>query len=324
MLWFSIIRPHRNTTYVVRPIVTDPIAWSVCQSVCLSVALSQSWALQKGWTDRDAVWVVHSDWPKEPCVRWGAHWRNLANTIEPSMCGGDAAIVPNYFDHLFYNSTWKIFQVLTHFSLSWKVENFSWQKWVWKDLVLASKVCPRNIWKKFDMAQTRRTYKLTFSGNFINRCMRFLGHVTENGENDEAGKEACYTVDTARRYGIPTAYVIALVSQLKWSQIQIDLNTNTTQQNGNAYHFNHTNYYLFNVNYKSFNKIRSLVSEIGKFKKLSIRISFSNMSMPTGYWTSCQWRQLGGLKKWNKKASIRWQDRARRQFQAGLRGDVGL
>jgi len=26
----------------------------------------------------------------------------------------------------------------------------------------------------------------------------------------------------------------------------------------------------------------------------------------------------------DKKASIRWQDNARRQFQAGLRGDVGL
>jgi len=26
----------------------------------------------------------------------------------------------------------------------------------------------------------------------------------------------------------------------------------------------------------------------------------------------------------NKKASIRWQDSARHQFQAGLRGDVGL
>jgi len=22
---------------------------------------------------------------------WGAHWRNLANAIEPFMCGGDAA-----------------------------------------------------------------------------------------------------------------------------------------------------------------------------------------------------------------------------------------
>jgi len=33
-------------------------------------------------------------------IRWGAHWRNLANTIEPSMCGGDAAFLSNYFDHL--------------------------------------------------------------------------------------------------------------------------------------------------------------------------------------------------------------------------------
>ena len=26
------------------------------------------------------------------CTRWGAHWRNLANTIDPSVCGGDAAL----------------------------------------------------------------------------------------------------------------------------------------------------------------------------------------------------------------------------------------
>jgi len=26
----------------------------------------------------------------------GAHWRNLANTTEPSMCGGDEAFLSNY------------------------------------------------------------------------------------------------------------------------------------------------------------------------------------------------------------------------------------
>jgi len=26
------------------------------------------------------------------CTRWGAHWRNLANTIVPSACGGDEAV----------------------------------------------------------------------------------------------------------------------------------------------------------------------------------------------------------------------------------------
>ena len=30
---------------------------------------------------------------------WGAHSRHLANTTEPSMCGGDAAL-SNYFDDL--------------------------------------------------------------------------------------------------------------------------------------------------------------------------------------------------------------------------------
>jgi len=28
--------------------------------------------------------------PKEACVTWGAHWRDVANTIESSMFGGPA------------------------------------------------------------------------------------------------------------------------------------------------------------------------------------------------------------------------------------------
>jgi len=32
----------------------------------------------------------------------GAHWRNLANTIESSMSGGDAPFLSNYLDHLFF------------------------------------------------------------------------------------------------------------------------------------------------------------------------------------------------------------------------------
>jgi len=28
--------------------------------------------------------------PKEARVRWSGHWRTLANTTEPSMCGGYA------------------------------------------------------------------------------------------------------------------------------------------------------------------------------------------------------------------------------------------
>jgi len=39
--------------------------------------------------------------PNEACVAWGAHWRHLPNTTEKSMCGGDAAFLLNYVDHLF-------------------------------------------------------------------------------------------------------------------------------------------------------------------------------------------------------------------------------
>jgi len=42
-------------------------------------------------TDRDAVWGMDTGGPKKVCVRRGTHWRHLANTTEPSMCGGDAA-----------------------------------------------------------------------------------------------------------------------------------------------------------------------------------------------------------------------------------------
>jgi len=69
-------------------------------------------SVQSGWTDGEAVWVVHTDVPKEARVRWGVHrcqgtlpwkpllffyicgvrWRHLANTIEPSVCGGDATL----------------------------------------------------------------------------------------------------------------------------------------------------------------------------------------------------------------------------------------
>jgi len=42
----------------------------------------------------------------EACIRWDADWRHLANTTELSMCGGDAAFLSNYYDHLLlYSAT---------------------------------------------------------------------------------------------------------------------------------------------------------------------------------------------------------------------------
>jgi len=46
------------------------------------------------------VWTLVG--PKKHVLDGGAHWHHLANTIEPSMCGGDVAFLSNYFDHLFY------------------------------------------------------------------------------------------------------------------------------------------------------------------------------------------------------------------------------
>jgi len=63
-----------------RPIVTDGAAWSIGPSVMIANPV---------WTDRDVVWDAMCGGTSEACVR-GAHWRHLANTIEPSMCGGDA------------------------------------------------------------------------------------------------------------------------------------------------------------------------------------------------------------------------------------------
>jgi len=87
-----------------RPIVTDRVAWSVRLSVRLSVCHTSEpckncWTVE---TDSDAVRVAGSDGPKEACITWGAHWRHLANTTEPSMCGGDAVFLSDYSDQLFF------------------------------------------------------------------------------------------------------------------------------------------------------------------------------------------------------------------------------
>jgi len=64
--------PHHSTTYVDAACCYRPSS-----VVCLSVGLSVSWSVTRsepcknGWTDRDVLWVVDSDGPKKPCVRWG-------------------------------------------------------------------------------------------------------------------------------------------------------------------------------------------------------------------------------------------------------------
>jgi len=39
--------------------------------------------------------------PSKDVLHGDAHWRNLTNTTEASVCGGCAAFLSNYFDQLF-------------------------------------------------------------------------------------------------------------------------------------------------------------------------------------------------------------------------------
>jgi len=76
-VFFSFLGRIADSQYVVRRcgllLQTKYRGLSIGRSVCLSVCLSQSWALQRkdGWTNRDTVWVVESGGPKESCIRWG-------------------------------------------------------------------------------------------------------------------------------------------------------------------------------------------------------------------------------------------------------------
>jgi len=49
------------------------------------------WAVQKRLNQSWCCLGFGLGLAKAACIRWRAHWRNLVNTTEPSMCGSDAA-----------------------------------------------------------------------------------------------------------------------------------------------------------------------------------------------------------------------------------------
>jgi len=57
---------------------------------------------KNGWTNGDAICVWTPMGRKKHLLHDGAHWCNLANITEPSVCGGDMALCHKYFDHLFW------------------------------------------------------------------------------------------------------------------------------------------------------------------------------------------------------------------------------
>jgi len=85
---------------------------------------------KNSWTDRDAVWAMDLGGPKEACVRWGAHCCHLANTSEQSMCGGDAALMSHYFDHLLNFMALPYFERLKLGTSVWYTDWSWWMEYV--------------------------------------------------------------------------------------------------------------------------------------------------------------------------------------------------
>ena len=92
-------RPHRTAMYIVA------FCYRRCSVVCLSVGRSVTIVSPaKSAEPVDTpfrLWTRVGQW--KHILYEVAQWRHLANTIEPSICGGcdDAAFLSNYCDHLF-------------------------------------------------------------------------------------------------------------------------------------------------------------------------------------------------------------------------------
>jgi len=84
---FAVLRAY------MRPIVTDGVPWSVCLSVCRSVCHDRKPCTKR--TNRSkysfgcGLGLVHGSMHQIGCPQR----RNLANTTEPSVCGGDVAFI---------------------------------------------------------------------------------------------------------------------------------------------------------------------------------------------------------------------------------------
>jgi len=94
------IGPHSSFTYFT--LLTDRVAWSVC--LCMSVYLSVT--VVSPAKTAEPIEIPFELWTwvcRRKHLLHGSNWRNLTNTIEPSMCVGDAAFLSCYLDHLLWS-----------------------------------------------------------------------------------------------------------------------------------------------------------------------------------------------------------------------------
>jgi len=86
-----IIRSHRSTTYVDVAYcyrLSSVVCLSVCL-FCLSVTIVSPAKTAEPIDMSFELWTRVGT--KNHVLDGGAHWRNLANTIEPFECGGEGA-----------------------------------------------------------------------------------------------------------------------------------------------------------------------------------------------------------------------------------------
>jgi len=74
---------------LLRPVVTDGVAWSVGLSIDESVTVVSPTKIAEPAEMLLGLWTRMG--PRNR-IRWGAHWCYLANTTEPAVCGDDAAL----------------------------------------------------------------------------------------------------------------------------------------------------------------------------------------------------------------------------------------
>ena len=65
--------------------------------------------------------------PMKHALDGDAHWHNLANMIEPSMCGGEyCSLLSNYFNHLLCYVSWSLTSL---FSTDMAISEMKGQEW---------------------------------------------------------------------------------------------------------------------------------------------------------------------------------------------------
>jgi len=96
LTYIVIFRPHRSTRYV-----DSAYCYGRSSVVCRSVCHDRE-PCKKELNRSRCRLGCGLGWIQGTMYSIGSHWRNLANTTEPSMCGGDAALLSNYFEHLLY------------------------------------------------------------------------------------------------------------------------------------------------------------------------------------------------------------------------------